>query len=54
MKRLAAFVAACFWLGAAIAADAPPAGLPSVYIEDLTWPEVKGAIAAGKAIPSLS
>jgi creatinine amidohydrolase/Fe(II)-dependent formamide hydrolase-like protein len=48
MKRLAAFVAACVWLGAAIAADAPPVSLPSVYIEDLTWPEVKSAIAAGK------
>ena len=32
----------------AIAGDAPLANLPSVYIEDLTWPEVKAAIAAGK------
>jgi len=49
VKCLAVFIAACVWLGAAIAAEAPPASLPSVYIEDLTWPEVKGAIAAGKS-----
>lgn len=48
MKPLAAFVAACGWLGAAIAADAPPLSLSSVYIEDLTWPEVRAAITAGK------
>lgn len=47
MKTLAAFVA-CGWLGAAIAADVPRPALPSVYIEDLTWPEVRAAIAAGK------
>ena len=47
MQRLAAFVA-CGWLGAAIAAQAPPPALPSVYIEDLTWPEVRAAVAAGK------
>jgi hypothetical protein len=48
MKGLAAFVGARDWLGVAIAGDAPLANLPSVYIEDLTWPEVKAAIAAGK------
>jgi len=47
MKTLAAFVA-CGWLGAVIAADAPPPPPSSVYIEDLTSPEVKAAIAAGK------
>jgi creatinine amidohydrolase len=47
MKPLAVFVA-CGWLGAAIAADAPRPGLSSVYIEYLTWPEVKAAIGAGK------
>jgi creatinine amidohydrolase/Fe(II)-dependent formamide hydrolase-like protein len=48
MKRLAALVAACVWLGSALAADAPPASGPSIYIEDLTWPEVRAAIAAGE------
>jgi creatinine amidohydrolase/Fe(II)-dependent formamide hydrolase-like protein len=48
LKRLAILVAACVWLGAAVAADEPPASLPSIYIEDLTWPEVKAAITAGK------
>ena len=47
MKPLAAFVA-CGWLGAVVAADAPRPALSSVYIEDLTWPEVKAAVAAGK------
>jgi len=47
MKLLAAIVA-CSWFGAAIAADLAQPALPSVYIEDLTWSEVRAAITAGK------
>jgi creatinine amidohydrolase/Fe(II)-dependent formamide hydrolase-like protein len=41
-------IVACGWLGAVMAADAPQPAVSSVYIEDLTWPEVKAAVAAGK------
>src|SRR5215469_5550106 len=53
MKRVlvCAAVGFCFKVaafGATPAAMGPVGAAQSVYIEDLTWPEVKAAIAAGK------
>jgi len=45
MKSVFAIVCLCFACGAAGAA--PRSGTASVFIEDLAWPEVRDAIAAG-------
>jgi hypothetical protein len=53
MRRVLLSAAIALSLNVAALATTPAAtehsgGAQSVYIEDLTWPEVKAAIAAGK------